>query len=88
MVTYILEVHTGEEEGGDTDARCYIQLYGTRGDTGARALAHSNQPRPCRRGQTDIYRVDAVSLDQVNKVLLGHDGKEKGELSFSKYLSF
>ncbi len=41
VVTYQLEVYTGDQPYASTDADVYVTLYGERGDTGARHLVKS-----------------------------------------------
>jgi len=38
---YEVEVYTGSEFNGGTDANVYLQLFGERGDTGKRRLLSS-----------------------------------------------
>ena len=79
VVKYAVEVQTGSLPGGATEAKAYVHLFGTNGDAGRRALAKSNNKVPFRSGQTDVFIVEAVSLQTVDKVILGHNGKKKGQ---------
>ncbi len=40
MSKYKVWVHTGKEDGSDTDANVYLCLYGERGDTGKRVISY------------------------------------------------
>ena len=42
MVTYIVQVYTGDVKKAGTDANVYINIFGERGDTGNRKLIKSN----------------------------------------------
>ena len=46
VLGYIVEVHTGTEPGGDTEANVHLKLDGQRGDTGVRKLLKSLSPPP------------------------------------------
>ena len=35
-----------------------------------------------QQGQRDVFKVEAVTLDEVKQVLIGHDGKGKGMLAY------
>lgn len=73
-------MYTGSEPGSDTEAALWIHLFGTRGDSGKRTLYKAkNNDTKFQEGQVDIFVVEAVSLDEVNKVIIGHDAKGKGE---------
>ena len=41
MLPYIVEVYTGNEPGSETDSNVYLQLIGSRGDSGKRILYSS-----------------------------------------------
>ena len=38
---YIVEIHTGNEAGADSEVNVHAQIVGTRGDTGVRKLLKS-----------------------------------------------
>lgn len=76
----MVEVYTGDKPGAETEANCYIHMFGTRGDSGRRPLIKSSKRTKFKRGQTDTFCVDAVSLNEIHKVELGHDGTEKGRV--------
>ena len=82
VIVYLVEVTTGTEPGADTDARVWLQLIGQRGDSGQRRLCKprpSGPPHPFQAGQTDTFLVEAVDLDVVTAVRIGHDGQGHGE---------
>ena len=78
LVVYTVEVYTGNEEGAETDAEIFTHLYGSRGDTGRRILYHSlNNDVKFRRGEMDMFQIEAVCLDDIEKMVVGHS--EEGE---------
>ncbi|XP_061409976.1 LOW QUALITY PROTEIN: uncharacterized protein LOC133344041 [Lethenteron reissneri] len=80
VVVYQLSVLTGGRAGADTDARVHASLWGERGDSGARLLHRSlNNPIPFQEGQMDVFRLEAVSLGELRKVVIGHDGTSPGQ---------
>ena len=38
VLPYMVEVYTGSEPGSETEANVYLQLIGSRGDSGKRVL--------------------------------------------------
>ena len=40
-----------------------------------------------QQGQRDIFKLEAVTLDEVKQVLIGHDGKGKGKYYFYSSIS-
>ena len=82
VVIYTVEVYTGSKPGSDTEASLYIELYGKRGDSGRRVLYQSkNNDTKFQEGQVDIFSLEAVDLDDIEKVVIGHDEKGKGSVS-------
>ncbi|XP_006819004.1 lipoxygenase homology domain-containing protein 1-like, partial [Saccoglossus kowalevskii] len=80
VLKYHIEVNTGTEENADTEATCYMCIYGERGDTGNRVLYKSlNNEIKFQKGQKDIFEIEAVHLGELKKVVVGHHGKEPGQ---------
>ncbi|NXX88039.1 LOXH1 protein, partial [Centropus bengalensis] len=76
---YIVSVHVGDLWGAETFANVYITLYGKRGDTGVRKLhASLEKGRKFQRNKVDSFLVEAVSLSDLQKVVIGHDGEGYG----------
>ncbi|XP_044151324.1 oxygen-regulated protein 1 [Bufo gargarizans] len=76
---YIVSVHIGDHWGAETFANVYITLYGERGDSGARQLYKSSTPGDkFTRNKVDTFELEAVSLGQLRKVVLGHDREGYG----------
>ncbi|NXG50517.1 LOXH1 protein, partial [Psilopogon haemacephalus] len=79
VLVYEVHVHTGARPGAETDSNVYINLIGTRGDAGKRKLHRpKNNDVKFQRGQTDIFCIKAVSLGDLEKVLISHDGAGPG----------
>ncbi|XP_049684405.1 oxygen-regulated protein 1 [Accipiter gentilis] len=79
LLVYEVHVYTGAKPGAETDSNVYINLIGTRGDAGKRKLHRSkNNNIKFRHGQMDIFCIKAVSLGDLEKVLISHDGAGPG----------
>ncbi|XP_066274370.1 lipoxygenase homology domain-containing protein 1-like isoform X2 [Branchiostoma lanceolatum] len=79
VLKYQVEVHTSDLFSAGTDSNVYIAIYGQRGDTGKRELVRSqNNDMKFEQGQTDLFEVEAVSLGELQKVVIGHDGHGLG----------
>ncbi|XP_030070331.1 lipoxygenase homology domain-containing protein 1 [Microcaecilia unicolor] len=79
LVDYEIHIYTGTKPGSDTDANVHINLIGTRGDSGKRKLHQSkNQTSRFQQGQVDIFCIRAISLGQLKKIIIGHDGSGPG----------
>ncbi|NWX14316.1 LOXH1 protein, partial [Aegotheles bennettii] len=79
VLVYEVHVYTGDKLGAETDSNVYINLIGTRGDAGKRKLHRSkNNNIKFRHGQMDIFCIKAVSLGDLEKVLISHDGAGPG----------
>ncbi|XP_074880427.1 oxygen-regulated protein 1 [Buteo buteo] len=79
LLVYEVHVYTGAKPGAETDSNVYINLIGTRGDAGRRKLHRSkNNNIKFRHGQMDIFCIKAVSLGDLEKVLISHDGAGPG----------
>ena len=79
VLKYHVMVYTGEDDGSDTDANVYLNIYGEKGDTGKRVLLVSNNDHKFRSGQIDVFTVEAVSLGKLQKCIVGHDGSGAGQ---------
>ena len=79
---YQIEVYTGNRAKAGTDANVYINITGSSGSTGKRALKKSlSQQNKFEQGNTDLFKVEATDLGQLQKVVVGHDGKGAGKYS-------
>ncbi|XP_058879383.1 lipoxygenase homology domain-containing protein 1-like [Acipenser ruthenus] len=79
VLVYQVYVYTGSRPGADTDSAVYINIFGSRGDTGKRKLHKSvNQKVIFQQGQVDIFSIEAVSLAELRKVVVEHRGTGPG----------
>ena len=84
VIKYKVEVYTGNEPGADTEAELFIHLFGSHGDSGKRVLFNClNNKTPFQGGQMDLFEVEAVELQEIEKVVIGHEEKGKGNLSYN-----
>uniref|UniRef100_A0A8D0FQN3 Lipoxygenase homology domains 1 n=1 Tax=Strix occidentalis caurina TaxID=311401 RepID=A0A8D0FQN3_STROC len=76
MIKYRVTVCTGTVSGSGTDANVFVCLIGDQGDTGDRVLYNCiNTVNKFEKGNADEFFVEAVTLKQVRRVRIGHDGK-------------
>ncbi|NWI83337.1 LOXH1 protein, partial [Dryoscopus gambensis] len=76
VIKYRVTVCTGTVSGSGTDANVFICLIGDQGDTGERVLYNCiNTVNKFEKGNADEFFVEAVTLKQVRRVRIGHDGK-------------
>ncbi|XP_060092590.1 lipoxygenase homology domain-containing protein 1 [Heteronotia binoei] len=72
--TYNITVCTGDIFGAGTDANVFLTIYGDLGDTGERKLSKSETyMNKFERAQEDIFRIQAVDLGTIYKILIRHD---------------
>ncbi|XP_056189557.1 lipoxygenase homology domain-containing protein 1-like [Falco biarmicus] len=85
---YVVSVHIGDRWGAETFANVYITLYGKRGDTGVRKLHTSlAKGRKFQRDKVDSFLVEAVSLSDLQKVVIGHHGEGYGAGMYLKMVT-
>ena len=76
-----MEVYTASEPGADTEAELFIHLFGSHGDSGKRVLFNClNNKTAFQVGQMDLFEIEAVELQEIEKVVMGHEEKGKGNL--------
>ncbi|KFQ27750.1 Lipoxygenase homology domain-containing protein 1, partial [Merops nubicus] len=76
VIKYRVTVCTGTVSGSGTDANVFVCLIGDQGDTGERVLYNCiNTVNKFEKGNADEFFVEAVTLKQVRRVRIGHDGK-------------
>ncbi|XP_077208521.1 oxygen-regulated protein 1 [Paroedura picta] len=79
LVVYEIHVYTGSKRDAETSANVYITLIGNRGDSGKRKLHKSkNNQIKFQRNQSDVFYIKAVSVGNLNKILISHDGTGPG----------
>ncbi|XP_063279308.1 lipoxygenase homology domain-containing protein 1 isoform X3 [Prinia subflava] len=76
VIKYRVTVCTGTVSGSGTDANVFVCLIGDQGDTGERVLYNCiNTVNKFEKGNADEFFIEAVTLKQVRRVRIGHDGK-------------
>ncbi|XP_075824159.1 oxygen-regulated protein 1 isoform X2 [Microtus pennsylvanicus] len=70
LVRYHIDVYTGQVRQEATESEVSLCLYGERGDSGLRLLHRSNMPVRFQRGQVEAFQIEAVSLGNLQRVLL------------------
>ncbi|KAL6087289.1 hypothetical protein STEG23_026146 [Scotinomys teguina] len=79
LVRYHVDVYTGQLKQAETESEVSLCLYGERGDSGLRLLHRSNMPMQFQRGQIDAFQIEAVSLGNLQKVLLHCKANDKSQ---------
>ncbi|KAJ8261234.1 hypothetical protein COCON_G00169570 [Conger conger] len=79
VIKYRITICTGNVGGSGTDASVFLCLIGDLGDTGERLMFTSkNNVNKFEKGNADEFLIEAVSLGQVYRVRIGHDGRGGG----------
>ena len=69
MKQYTVDVYTGDEFGCGTNANVFCTIYGDKGDTGERKLAHSETHiDKFERKQMDRFKIDCADLGNVYRI--------------------
>ncbi|ESO96577.1 hypothetical protein LOTGIDRAFT_174808 [Lottia gigantea] len=72
--SYRVEVKTGDASTAKTDAKAYVRIYGSYGDTGPLQLDQSlNHSDPFHRNYIDTFILTAPVIGQMEKIKIGHD---------------
>ena len=83
-------MHTGDFSGAGTSSEVYIVINGERGDTGKRYLRSltSKDHRPFLRGKISSFCVEAVSLKNIQNIVIGIENQPdvEGQL-FASYVA-
>ena len=71
LITYKIDVITGDRRGAGTSANVHILLFGENGDSGKRFL----DPKGLgfSRNETETFGIEAVDLGKMNRIEIGHD---------------
>ncbi|KAM9307093.1 lipoxygenase homology domain-containing protein 1 [Pholidichthys leucotaenia] len=79
LIKYRVTICTGNVGGSGTDASVFLNVIGDLGDTGERLMITSqNNVNKFEKGNHDEFIIEAVSLGQVHRVRVGHDGRGGG----------
>ena len=76
MITYQIEVTTGDRRGAGTDANVFIEIYGDKGKSGQKPL--DGKGNNFERSKTDSFGIDCIDLGELKKIRIGHDNKGIG----------
>ncbi|XP_012939779.1 lipoxygenase homology domain-containing protein 1 isoform X2 [Aplysia californica] len=88
VVTYGIEVHTGDIPGADTEAPVFINLMGQRGDSGMRRLyVTQTEGKMFSQGKIDRFTLEAVSLGDITSVTIGHSDRTPGNGWYLSYVA-
>ncbi len=72
-------MYTGNKFGAGTDSDVFCCLFGTHGDTGDRDLRKSQTHRnKFEKNNMDSFILEAVTLRELEKLKIGHNGKGAG----------
>ncbi|CAE1278375.1 unnamed protein product [Acanthosepion pharaonis] len=79
VITYKVEVYTGDILGAGTDANIFLNILGVFGDTGERFLTDSKTNKnKFERRKMDEFQIEAVTLMELKKIRIGHHSKHPG----------
>ncbi|XP_076613401.1 lipoxygenase homology domain-containing protein 1 [Chaetodon auriga] len=79
LIKYRVTICTGNVSGSGTDASVFLNVIGDLGDTGERLMIMSkNNVNKFEKGNHDEFLIESVSLGQVRRVRVGHDGRGGG----------
>ncbi|KAK1884574.1 Lipoxygenase like domain containing protein 1, partial [Dissostichus eleginoides] len=79
LIKYRVTICTGNVSGSGTDASVFLNVIGDLGDTGERLMFMSkNNVNKFEKGNHDEFLIESVTLGQVRRVRVGHDGRGGG----------
>ncbi|NXU53866.1 LOXH1 protein, partial [Turnix velox] len=84
VVEYAIHLHTGDLKKADATGEAYLCIQGEKGDTGKRWLNSRNSLITFARGQVDVFKIKAVYLGKLNKVIVGFKSLKKDEWFLEK----
>lgn len=81
VVAYVVEIETETPPSLRAASTAFVQLFGTRGDSGKRLLykSRSNEEK-FQAGQADTFHIEAVSLDDVTHMTIGHEDRTNEDM--------
>lgn len=80
-VIYEIRVVTGDRFNAGIEGPIYIHLFGENGDSGKRWLKKSDQEKMFVQGQVDTFTIQAVHLDNLTEVVIGHLHDDPGRVT-------
>lgn len=76
-VTYEVSITTADERSAGTKQNAFIVLIGENGEeTKPKLLENTFENKILRRGQTDEFKINAKSIGNLKRIVLGHVSKE------------
>ncbi|XP_030006124.1 lipoxygenase homology domain-containing protein 1 [Sphaeramia orbicularis] len=79
LIKYRVTICTGNVSGSGTDATVFLNVIGDLGDTGERLMITSkNNVNKFEKGNHDEFLIESVTVGQVRRVRVGHDGRGGG----------
>ncbi|XP_062867638.1 lipoxygenase homology domain-containing protein 1-like [Trichomycterus rosablanca] len=79
LLKYRVTIVTGNLHGSGTDASVHLTMYGDVGDTGERFLFFSKtNVNKFEKGNIDEFVIEAVSIGEIRRLRIGHDGRGGG----------
>ncbi len=76
---YVITTVTGSKLGSGTDSNVYLVIYGEKAQTEKLHLTKKiDDGKLFERGQTDVFKIKALNIEDVKKINLSHDGKGAG----------
>ncbi|CAL1540914.1 unnamed protein product [Lymnaea stagnalis] len=70
VVKYNVRVITNDFQGAGTAAKVYMNLHGTKGDSGRRLLHTQEGLSPYRQGQEKEFEIEAVDLGELKRIVV------------------
>ncbi|XP_049618566.1 lipoxygenase homology domain-containing protein 1 isoform X3 [Syngnathus scovelli] len=76
LINYEVTLVTGDEMFAGTNAKVFIQIYGSKGKT--EVIRLDSRSNNFERRSTDIFKIEAKDVGKVFKIRIGHDGSGVG----------
>ncbi|WAR01120.1 LOXH1-like protein, partial [Mya arenaria] len=83
-IPYTVRVTTGEGEDNGTSSNVWIKVMGPRKKHTGQLFLELAQKNKFAAGSTEIFSIEAVDVDEVRKIEVGHDGTAPGTGWFIK----
>ncbi|ESO97796.1 hypothetical protein LOTGIDRAFT_208950 [Lottia gigantea] len=83
-ISYTVKVYTGTGEDNGTDSNAWITIYGPRKKSTGRQYLDLAQKSGFEPGSLEVFSLEAVDIDEIKKIEIGHDGTKPGTGWFIK----
>jgi len=80
LISYSIDVLTGDRSGAGTDANVSIELIGDNGKSGLHVL--DNAQNNFERNKTDSFGIQCPDLGKLQRISIGHDNSGFGAAWF------